>query len=61
MLRAWTTLWTEYKRLYQLVVQLAGRDELCQRYCRIPGVGPVTALTVKAAIDAAIWAPRSPP
>jgi transposase len=44
MLRAWAALWTEYKRLHQLVVQLVGRDELCRRYCRIPGVGPVTAL-----------------
>ena len=51
MLRAWAALWTEYKRLHQLMVQLVGRDELCRRYCRIPGVGPVTALTVKAAID----------
>jgi transposase len=51
MLHAWAVLWTEYKRLHQLVVQLVGRDELCRRYCRIPGVGPVTALTVKAAID----------
>jgi transposase len=51
MLRAWSALWDEYRRLHQLVVQIAGRDELCRRYCRIPGVGPVTALTVKAAID----------
>jgi transposase len=28
-----------------------GRDELCRRFCRIPGVGPVAALTYKAAID----------
>jgi transposase len=51
MLRAWAALWTEYKRLYQVLVQIVGRDELCRRFCRIPGVGPVTALTVKAAID----------
>jgi transposase len=44
-------LWTEYKRLHQVLVQIVGRDELCQRLCRIPGVGPVTALSVKAAID----------
>jgi transposase len=51
MLRAWAALWTEYRRLHQLVVQIVGRDELCRRFCRIPGVGPVTTPTVKAAID----------
>ena len=47
MLRAWAALWTEYK----LLVQIVAGDEMCRRYCGIPGVGPVTALTVKAAID----------
>ncbi len=51
MLRAWLVLWTEYKRLHTLLVQVAGRDELCRRYMGIPGVGPVTAVTVKAGID----------
>jgi transposase len=51
MLRAWAALWTEYKRLHQVLVQIVGRDELCRRFYRIPGVGPVTALSVKAAID----------
>jgi transposase len=51
MLRTWATLWTEYKKLHQLIVQIVARDELCRRFCRIPGVGPVTALSVKAAID----------
>jgi transposase len=51
MLRAWASLWAEFKKLHQLIVQLVGRDELCRRFCRIPGVGPVTALSVKAAID----------
>jgi transposase len=51
MLRAWAALWTEYKKLHQLIVRIVARDELCRRFCRIPGVGPVTALSVKAAID----------
>ncbi|CCD86976.1 putative transposase (fragment) [Bradyrhizobium sp. ORS 285] len=51
MLRAWEALWAEYKRLHDLLVQMVGRDELCRRFCAIPGVGPVTALTFKAAID----------
>jgi hypothetical protein len=28
-----------------------GRDELCRRYCGIPGVDPVTALTITASIE----------
>jgi transposase len=51
MLRCWAVLWTEYKRLHALLVQLVGRSELGRRFCGIPGVGPVTALTFQAAID----------
>ncbi|WP_316172493.1 MULTISPECIES: transposase [unclassified Bradyrhizobium] len=51
MLRAWEALWAEYKKLHDLLVQMVGRDELCRRCCATPGVGPVTALTFKAAID----------
>lgn len=51
VLRAWEALWAEYKKLHDLLVQMVGRDELCRRFCAIPGVGPVTALTFKAAID----------
>jgi transposase len=43
----------QYKRLHQVLVQIVGRDELCRRFRRIPGVGPVRALLVKATIDAA--------
>jgi hypothetical protein len=28
MLRAWSALWTEYKKLHQPIVQLVDRDEL---------------------------------
>lgn len=51
MLRCWSVLWTEYRRLHTLLVQFVGRDELCRRFCAIPGVGPVTALTYRAAVD----------
>ena len=51
MLRAWMALWTEYRQLHKLLVQLVGRDELCRRFCDIPGVGPVTAMAFKAAVD----------
>ena len=33
------------------VTQLAMRDELCRRFMAIPGVGPVTSLSFKSAID----------
>ena len=44
-------LWDEYRKLHTLFIQVAGHDELCRRFIAIPGVGPVTALTFKAAID----------
>lgn len=51
MLRAWSALWSEYKRLHALLIQFVDRDELCRRFVAIPGVGPVTALSFKAAVD----------
>jgi transposase len=44
-------LWAQYLRLHDLVMKLVARDELCRRYMRIPGVGPVTALAFKSALD----------
>jgi transposase len=38
MLTCWQVLWDEYRKL---LVQLVGREELCRRWCEIPGVGPV--------------------
>ena len=37
MLRCWSVLWDEYRKLHRLLVQLVGRDELCRRWCEIPG------------------------
>lgn len=51
MLRARESLWLEYLTLNKLVVQIAMRDELCRRLMAIPGVGPVTALSFKTAVD----------
>lgn len=51
MLRARAALWLEYLTLNKMVVQIAMRDELCRRLMAIPGVGPVTALSFKSAID----------
>lgn len=51
MLSARAALWKEYGRLHALVVRAVGQSELCRRFMGIPGVGPVTALSVMTAID----------
>lgn len=51
MLCAGAALWTEYLTLEELVVQIAMRDEVYRRLIPISGVGPVTALSFKTAID----------
>jgi len=51
MLRARAALWQEYVRLHKVVVDVVRRDELCRRLMRIPGVGPISALAFKTAID----------
>ena len=51
MLRARAALWTEYLRLHKLLVQIVTRDELMMRFMVVPGVGPVTALAFRTAID----------
>ncbi|MGB8525753.1 MAG: IS110 family transposase [Rhodoplanes sp.] len=49
MLRARAALW--HLRLHKVVVAIVCRDELCRRFMRIPGVGPISALAFKTAID----------
>jgi len=51
MLRARAALWQEYKRLHTLVVQVAVSDPVSRRFMGVPGVGPVTALAFRTAID----------
>jgi transposase len=51
MLRARAALWQEYVRLHNAVVAIVRRDELCRRFMRIPGVGPISALSYKTSID----------
>ena len=51
ILRARAALWQEYLRLHEVVVAIVRRDELCRRFMRIPGVGPISALAFKTAID----------
>ena len=51
LLRARAVLWTEYCRLHKLLVRIVGRDPLMRRFAGVPGVGPVTALAFRAAVD----------
>lgn len=51
MLRARAALWAEHAKLHRLVVQLTLKDEVCRRFMEIPGVGPITALAFKSAVD----------
>jgi len=51
MLRARAALWQEYLRLHRVVITVVRGDELCQRFMRIPGVGPISALAYKTAVD----------
>ena len=51
VLRARAALWSEYSKLHALLVRTVGRDELCQRFMAVPGVGPVVALTFKTTVD----------
>jgi len=49
--RSRAALWQEYVRLHKVVVATVRRDELCRRFMRIPGIGPINALAYKTSID----------
>jgi transposase len=51
MLRARAALWQEYLRLHKVVITIVRRDERCRRFMLIPGVGPISALAFKTAVD----------
>src|SRR3546814_19039997 len=38
-------------KLHKLVLNFVAGDEVCRRFMTVPGVGPITALSFKAAID----------
>jgi transposase len=44
-------LWRQYLKLHNLAGGLVAHDELRRRFMAISGVGPVTALTFRTAID----------
>lgn len=51
MLAARAALWVQMSALHKLVAAYALKDEVCRRFMEIPGVGPVTAVAFKAAVD----------
>jgi transposase len=51
MLSVRRAVWAEYKRLHNALVRVVRQDAVCRRFTTIPGVGPVTALAFKTAID----------
>ncbi|MGA7675916.1 MAG: IS110 family transposase [Rhizomicrobium sp.] len=51
MLKVREVMWEQYGKMHKLLVQIVARDELCRRFMRIPGVGPVTALAFKTGMD----------
>lgn len=51
VLRARAALLTEALSLERTVKDLAQRDPICRRLMTAPGIGPITALTYRAAID----------
>ena len=51
LLDARAVLYSTYRELDRRVKRAASHDEICMRFMAIPGVGPIAALTFRAAID----------
>jgi len=51
LLDARLEIYLQYRNLDRRVKHAARSDEVCLRMMTVPGVGPTTALTFKAAID----------
>ena len=51
MLRARDVLRTEINTLHRQVLAIVRADEVCRRLMTVPGVGALTALTFKSAVD----------
>jgi transposase len=51
MVEARTMLYQTFMKLECAVRALARKDAVCQRLMTVPGIGPVTSLTFKAAVD----------
>lgn len=51
MLAARATLRTQFNVLHKAVLTLVREDAVCRRLMTVPGVGPLTAITFKSAVD----------
>lgn len=51
MLRVRAVLLEEFNKLHRLVLGAVRCDEVCRRFMTVPGVGPITALAFKTAIE----------
>ncbi len=51
MLKARAAVRAEFDRLHCMVLEVVREDPLCRRRMTIPGVGPITALAFKTAVD----------
>ena len=51
MLRARHLLFEEFNRLHRLVLDAVRQDEVCRRFTTMPGIGPITALAFKTAVE----------
>jgi transposase len=51
MLAARTTLRAQFNVLHKAVLAIVREDAVCRRLMTVPGVGPLTAVTFKSAVD----------
>ena len=51
LLAVLATMLAQFTRLTKQVHDIALKDEVCRRFMRAPGVGPITALAYRATID----------
>ena len=51
MLTARTTLRTQFNVLHKAVLAIVREDAVCRRLMTVPGVGPLTAIAFKSAVD----------
>jgi transposase len=51
MLRARHTLFEEFTQLHRYVLKAVRQDDVCRRFMTLPGVGPITALAFKTAVE----------
>ena len=52
MLRARAELMAAFNQLHEMMLDAVRVDPICRRLMTVPGVGPVTALTFRATVDA---------